>query len=242
VPDFYNSGGVPAVMKHLAPLIETDALTCTGSTWGEILDNVPEIENDIIHSMSNPWHPWGSLAVLKGNLAPAGAVTKPTAIHKSMQVFKGKAICFNSEEEATEAILNKKILPGMVVVIRYEGPKGGPGMREMVRVMKMLYGQNLALSTAVITDGRFSGTNNGCFVGHISPEAYEGGPIAAVSDGDTIYIDVPNGNIMLEVPQEELERRLSAIKKPDRKIPAGYLNVYARLAESADKGAIIKNR
>ncbi len=242
VPDFYNSGGVVAVMKNLSPLIDLDAMTCTGNTWREILDSVPEVENDIIHSMSNPWHPWGSLAVLKGNLAPAGAVTKPTAIDKSMQVFKGMAICFNSEEEATEAISNKKILPGMVVVIRYEGPKGGPGMREMVRVMKMLYGQNLALSTAVITDGRFSGTNNGCFVGHISPEASENGPIAAVCDGDTIYIDIPNGKITLDVPQEEIERRLSNIKKPQKKIPSGYLNVYARLAESADKGAIIKNR
>lgn len=242
VPAFYNSGGVPAVMKHLSQLIDPEAMTCTGNTWGEILNNIPEIENDIIHSRSNPWHPWGSLAVLKGNLAPAGAVTKPTAIHKSMQVFKGKAICFNSEEEATEAISTKKIMPGMVVVIRYEGPKGGPGMREMVRVMKMLYGQNLAMSTAVITDGRFSGTNNGCFVGHISPEAMEGGPIAAVRDGDDICIDIPNGNIMLDVSQEEIEYRLSTVKKPDKKIPAGYLNVYARLAESADKGAIIKNR
>lgn len=242
VPDFYNAGGVVAVMKHLTTLLNLDSMTCTGKTWGEILENVPLIENDIIHAIDNPWHPWGSLGILKGNLAPAGAVTKPTAIHKDMQSFKGEAICFDSEEEATEAILNNRIQPGMVVVIRYEGPKGGPGMREMVRVMKMLYGQNLALSTAVVTDGRFSGTNNGCFVGHVSPEASEGGPIAAVQDGDIISIDIPNGKITLEIPEAEINSRLLSVKKPNKKIPKGYLNVYARLAESADKGAIIKNR
>jgi dihydroxy-acid dehydratase len=242
VPDFYNAGGVVAVMKHLTPLLNLDSITCTGKTWGEILENIPQIENDIIHSIDNPWHPWGSLGILKGNLAPAGAVTKPTAIHKDMQSFKGEAICFDSEEEATEAILNDRIQPGMVVVIRYEGPKGGPGMREMVRVMKMLYGQNLALSTAVVTDGRFSGTNNGCFVGHVSPEASERGPIAAVQDGDIISIDIPNGKITLEVPEAEINIRLLSVKKPNKKVPKGYLNVYARLAESADKGAIIKNR
>lgn len=242
VPDFYNAGGVAAVMKQLAPLLDLDAMTCAGKTWGEILEYVPEVENDIIHSMDNPWHPWGSLGILRGNLAPDGAVTKPTAIHKDMQTFRGKAICFDSEEEATEAILADRIKPGMVVVIRYEGPKGGPGMREMVRVMKMLYGQNLALSTAVVTDGRFSGTNNGCFVGHVSPEASESGPIAAVLDGDNICIDIPKGEITLEVSEEEIKRRLACVKKPDKIIPRGYLNIYARLAESADKGAIIKNR
>lgn len=242
VPDFHNAGGVTAVMKQLAPLLDLEAMTCTGKTWGEVLKHVPQIENEIIHSLDNPWHPWGSLGILKGNLAPNGAVTKPTAIHKDMQTFKGLAICFDSEEEATEAILHNKIQPGMVVVIRYEGPKGGPGMREMVRVMKMLYGQNLALSTAVVTDGRFSGTNNGCFVGHVSPEASEGGPIAAVHDGDTICIDIPNGELTLEVSQEEINYRLSCVKKPNKIIPKGYLNVYSRLAESADKGAIIQNR
>lgn len=242
VPDFYSAGGVSSVMKQLAPLLDLNAMTCVGRTWGEILEHVPKVENDIIHSLDHPWHPWGSLGILKGNLAPAGAVTKPTAIHKDMQTFKGVAICFDSEEEATEAILENKIQPGMVVVIRYEGPKGGPGMREMVRVMKMLYGQNLALSTAIVTDGRFSGTNNGCFVGHVSPEASEGGPIAAVFNGDTICIDIPNGKITLEVSQEEITHRLSCVKKPNKIIPRGYLNVYARLAESADKGAIIRNK
>lgn len=242
VPDFYNAGGVTAVMKQLAPLLHLDTMTCAGKTWDEILKHVPTVENEIIHSIENPWHPWGSLGILKGNLAPNGAVTKPTAIHKDMQTFKGTAICFDSEEEATDAILANRIKPGMVVVIRYEGPKGGPGMREMVRVMKMLYGQNLALSTAVVTDGRFSGTNNGCFVGHVSPEASEGGPIAVVQDGDEISIDIPGGQLTLKVPEEEIQKRLESYRKPEKQIPRGYLNVYARLAESADKGAIIRNR
>lgn len=242
VPDFHTSGGVTAVMKQLESVLHLDALTCAGRTWGEILKNISRIENDVIHPLSNPWHPWGSLCVLKGNLAPSGAITKPIAIDESMRSFEGTAICFDSEEEATKAVQAGRITAGTVLVIRYEGPKGGPGMREMVRIMKMLYGLNLALSTAVITDGRFSGTNNGCFVGHISPEASENGPIAAVEDGDTILIDIPAGTLTLDVPDAEINRRLLNLKKPEKVIPRGYLNVYARLAESADKGAIIRNR
>lgn len=242
VPDFHTCGGVLAVMKQLEPILHLDALTCTGKPWSEVLESVPRIENDIVHSMSNPWHPWGSLGILRGNLAPNGAVTKPAAIDKSMRVFSGTAVCFNSEEEATEAVQAGRISAGMVLVIRYEGPKGGPGMREMVRIMKMLYGRGLALSTAVITDGRFSGTNNGCFVGHISPEASENGPIAAVEDGDAIVIDIPSGKLTLDIPELEIKRRLLSLKKPKKDRPSGYLNVYARLAESADKGAIIRNR
>ena len=229
-------------MKQLEPLLHRDALTCSGKTWGEVLQNVPLIENNMIRSLSNPWHPWGSLGILTGNLAPCGSVTKPIAIDETMRSFKGTAICFDSEEEATAAVQAGKIHPGMVLVIRYEGPKGGPGMREMVRIMKLLYGRNLALSTAVVTDGRFSGTNNGCFVGHISPEASEGGPIAAVCDGDKIAIDVTSGTITLEVPEAEIKQRLLNVKKPNKAIPKGFLNVYARLAESADKGAVVRNR
>lgn len=242
VPDFYQAGGVPAVMKQLQPLLDDRAVTCTGKTWEEVLSHVPVVENEMIHSIENAFHLWGSLAVLRGNLAPDSAITKPTAIDPSMLAFTGRAICFNSEDEAAEAVLAGKIRPGMVLVIRYEGPKGGPGMREMVRIMKMLYGQNLALTTAVITDGRFSGTNNGCFVGHISPEASEGGPIAAVQDGDLIYIDINKGILSLEVPDKILEERMKNLQPLKKPLPQGYLNVYARLAESADKGAIIKNR
>ncbi len=242
VPAVYKAGGVPAVMKQLLPLLDPEAVTCTGKTWPEVLEGVPAVENSIIHSIPNAWHKWGSLAVLRGSLAPNTAVTKPTAIHPDMLKFQGTAACFDSEDEAGAAVMAGKITPGTVLVVRYEGPKGGPGMREMVRLMKLLTGQGLALSTAVITDGRFSGSNNGCFVGHISPEASEGGPIAVVRDGDPIRIDVEGGRLDLLIPEEELKARLAAFVPPVPKPRTGWLNVYARLSESADKGAIIRNR
>ncbi len=242
VPDFYDAGGVPAVMKQLSPILKMDAMTCTGRIWGEILETMPFTYNEMIHSIEDAFHTWGSLAVLRGNIAPDSAVTKPTAIDPSMLHFSGTARCFDSEDEATVAVHEGSIEAGTVLVIRYEGPKGGPGMREMVRIMKMLYGQGLALSTAVITDGRFSGTNNGCFVGHISPEASEGGPIAAIKDGDQIEIDVEKGTLNMMVSEQELKQRMEALQIKEPKHLKGYLNVYARLAESADKGAIIKNR
>ncbi|QAT50720.1 dihydroxy-acid dehydratase [Caproiciproducens sp. NJN-50] len=242
VPAFYRAGGVPAVMKQLETLLETDAMTCTGKSWAQVLADLPPVENNIIHSIPHAWHQWGSLAVLRGNLAPHTAVTKPTAIDPSMLRFEGVAACFDSEDAAGEAVMAGRIRSGTVLVVRYEGPKGGPGMREMVRLMKLLYGQNLALSTAVITDGRFSGTNNGCFVGHISPEASEGGPIAVVRDGDRIRIDVEKGTLDLLIPDTELKSRLAQFTpRPPKKLK-GYLNLYARLAESADKGAILRNR
>lgn len=242
VPCFYEAGGVTAVMKHLEPQLHQDALTCCGKTWGEILPAVPAVENEVIHSASTPWHPYGGLRVLRGNLAPDGSITKPTAVDDDMQVFTGLARCFDCEEDAEAAVNAGSIEPGTVLVIRYEGPKGGPGMREMVRIMKLLFGQRLNLSTALVTDGRFSGSNNGCFVGHISPEAIEGGPIAVVKDGDRITIDIPTGALTLHVCEEELKSRLAAWKKPDKPVPRGYLNAYVRLAESAAQGAIIRNR
>ena len=242
VPAFYRAGGVPAVMKQLLPLLSPEAVTCTGKGWPELLESVPAVENDIIHAIPNAWHSWGSLAVLRGSLAPNTAVTKPTAIHPDMLRFEGTAACFNSEDLASEAVMAGRIKPGTVLVVRYEGPKGGPGMREMVRLMKLLTGQGLALTTAVITDGRFSGSNNGCFVGHISPEASEGGPIAVVQDGDPILIDVEGGRLELNIPPEELSARLAAFTPAPRPPLRGWLNVYARLSESADKGAIIRNR
>lgn len=242
VPAFYRAGGVPAVMKQLLPLLDGDAMTCAGKCWAEVLEPVPAVENSIIHSIPNAWHQWGSLAVLRGSLAPNTAITKPTAIHPDMLRFDGVAACFDSEEEAGAAVMAGQIKPGTVLVVRYEGPKGGPGMREMVRLMKLLTGQGLALSTAVITDGRFSGSNNGCFVGHISPEASEGGPIAVVRDGDHIIIDVEKGRLDLDIPETELRERLSQFVPPAPKPLKGWLNVYARLSESADKGAVIRNR
>ena len=240
VPDFHQAGGVPAVMKEILPLLHGDALTVTGTTVTENLENIPTGDPAIIRSRQNPWNSQGGLAVLCGNLAPDTAITKPAAIHPDMHTFVGKARCFDSEEEANHAILEGRIKPGDVLVIRYEGPKGGPGMREMATAMKLLYGRGLAMKTAVVTDGRFSGTNNGCFVGHISPEAAEGGPIAAVLDGDTIAIDIPNRSVKLDIKDDVLQERLSKWQKPPRKITNGYLGIYSKLASSAAEGAILK--
>jgi dihydroxy-acid dehydratase len=229
-------------MKEILPLLHADALTVTGKTVAENLVEVETRNRGIIRSLDDPWREGGGLAILQGNLAPNTAITKPAAIAPAMHTFTGKARCFDSEEAADAAILEGQVRAGEVVVIRYEGPKGGPGMREMYTAMKLLYGRGLALKTAVVTDGRFSGTNNGCFVGHVSPEAAEGGPIALVEDGDTITIDIPNRSLHLDVTEEELQARRSQWQPPEPKIKRGYLALYARLAESADKGAIIRHK
>jgi len=242
VPDFHQAGGVPAVMREILPLLHGDALTVTGKTVAENVADAEIYDSNIIKTMADPWSTGGGLAVLRGNLAPNTAITKPAAIVPEMHTFTGKAHCFNSEEKADLAILEGKVQEGEVVVIRYEGPKGGPGMREMYKAMKLLYGRGLALKTALITDGRFSGTNNGCFVGHISPEAAEGGPIAVVQDGDTITVDIPNRSLHVEVSDEEIKARLGRWHRPEPKFKKGYLALYARLAESADKGAIIRHK
>ncbi len=229
-------------MKQLLPLLHEDALTVTGNTIAENVAEARVVDDAIIKTIQDPWRNEGGLAVLKGNLAPNTAITKPAAIHPDMQTFTGKARCFDSEEAADQSILKQKVMAGDVVVIRYEGPKGGPGMREMYKAMKLLYGQGLALTTAVVTDGRFSGTNNGCFVGHVSPEAAEGGPLAVVKDGDRITIDIPNRNLHLNVGTDEIEKRLARWQRPEPKFKRGYLALYSRLAESADKGAIIRHK
>lgn len=197
---------------------------------------------EVIKTIDQPFSTSGGLAVLRGNLAPKTGISKPVAIDPSVRQFTGTAVVFDSEEEANQAILDGRIKSGDVVVIRYEGPKGGPGMVEMYRALKYLYGIGLHKSTAVVTDGRFSGTNNGCFVGHISPEAAEGGPIAIVENGDKISIDVVKGTVHLHVSDGEIDRRLKNWKKPEPKVRKGYLNLYSRLASSADEGAIIKHR
>ena len=240
VPDFHRAGGVPAVMREILPLLHGEARTVSGRTLAENLAKIPKGDPAIIRSRENPWRPEGGLAVLRGNLAPDTAITKPAAIDSNMHLFTGKARCFDSEEAANQAIMDGDIQPGDVVVIRYEGPKGGPGMREMATAMKLLYGRGLALKTAIVTDGRFSGTNNGCFVGHISPEAAEGGPIAAVCDGDIITIDIANRSIRAEVDDDELNARLSRWQRPPGKITTGYLGLYSKLASSAAEGAILK--
>ena len=239
---FYRAGGIPRVMKYLGDLLDQDAPTVTGKTIAEnVRDYIfqyPEDRN-VIRPRENPFSATGGVAVLHGNLCPRTAVTKPGAIAPNMHRFTGKAVCFNSEEEAEEAILGGKVKDGSVVVIRYEGPKGGPGMREMYKAMKFMYGTGLSKTCALITDGRFSGTNNGCFVGHISPEAAEGGPLAIVEDGDEIFIDVIEGRLELHVPEEEIAERMKNWKLPEKDIPNGYLRLYAKVASSADKGAVI---
>jgi len=242
VPDFHFAGGIPAVMKEVLPLLNGDALTVTGKNVAANIAGAKILNRKIIKTMAEPWSKEGGLAVLKGNLAPNTAITKPAAISPEMHIFTGKARCFDSEESADEAILEGEVKGGEVVVIRYEGPKGGPGMREMYKAMKLLYGQGLSLKTALVTDGRFSGTNNGCFVGHISPEAAEGGPLAIVKDGDVITIDIPQRRLHLDVSDAEIEERLTQWRRPEPKIKKGYLALYSRLAESADKGAIIRNK
>jgi dihydroxy-acid dehydratase len=242
VPDFHLAGGVPAVMKELLPLLHGDALTVTGKTVAENVVTARILNTGIIKTIEDPWQKGGGLAILRGNLAPNTAITKPAAIHPDMHTFTGKAHCFDSEEQADRAILEGKVKEGEVIVIRYEGPKGGPGMREMYKAMKLLYGRGLALKTALVTDGRFSGTNNGCFVGHISPEAAEGGPLAIVQNGDTITIDIPNRDLKLHLSDEEIQDRLMNWQRPEPKFKKGYLALYSRLAESADKGAIIRHK
>ncbi|MCF8124321.1 MAG: dihydroxy-acid dehydratase [Desulfarculaceae bacterium] len=242
VPDFHGAGGVPALMREILPLLHAEAMTVSGRTVSENVAGASKTGDAIIRTMDDPWSTQSGLAVLRGNLAPDSAVTKPAAINPAMHHFTGRAHCFDSEEEANQAIMDRRIEPGEVVVIRYEGPKGGPGMPEMAMAMKMLYGQGLSDKTALITDGRFSGTNNGCFVGHISPEAAEGGPLAAVRDGDQITVDIPGRQVNLEISEGELAERMAAWQPPPPKIAGGYLALYARLATSAAKGAILPHR
>jgi dihydroxy-acid dehydratase len=229
-------------MKQLLPIIHGDALTVNGRTMAENVANAADPDDEVIRPADRPWSSGGGIAVLHGNLAPDSCITKPAAIAPEMQTFTGIAHCFDSEEHANQAILDGEVKAGEVVVIRYEGPKGGPGMREMYIAMKLLYGRGLALKTAVVTDGRFSGTNNGCFVGHVSPEAAEGGPLAVVEDGDTITIDVPNRKLHLHVSDAEIAERLTRWQRPAPKFKKGYLALYSQIAASANRGAIIENK
>ena len=241
--DFYRAGGIPRVMAAIQPLLHQDCLTVTGVTVAENIQSYQypyPRDTRVISTMDTPFSQGKGLAILRGNLSPETAVTKPAAIDPAMHVFTGVANVFDSEETAEEAILGGRIQPGDVVVIRYEGPKGGPGMREMYKAMKYLYGMGLAKKTALITDGRFSGTNNGCFVGHISPEAAAGGPLAIVQNGDQITIDIPRGSLHLHVSAEEIADRLKQWQRPVPKFTTGYLGLYSKLAASAAQGAIVK--
>ena len=240
--DFYRAGGVPRVMEYLKDHINIDVLTDSGKTLRENIEEhsymYGSCNDEIIRPFDRPFSTLGGVAIMRGNVCPDTGVAKPAAIDESVRRFTGEAICFDSEEECSKALEELKIKPGHVVVIRYEGPKGGPGMREMYRPMKIMHGQGLATSTALITDGRFSGTNNGCFVGHISPEAAEGGTIALIKDGDKITIDVYKKEVTLHVTEEELAKRMAEWHYTP-KFTEGYLARYSALASSAATGGVM---
>lgn len=239
VIDFYESGGVPAVMSELLPLLHGNQMTVTGHTLKENLTGISSPNNEVVKTLADPFDASGGLAVVYGNLAPESGITKPAAIAPEMLSFSGPARVFDNEKEANAAILDGDVKAGDVVVIRYEGPKGGPGMPEMFKAMKLLNGLGLAKKVALITDGRFSGTNSGCFIGHISPEAMEGGPIALVKNGDTIQIDIPGKTLTIDVSTDELKQRRKSWLQPAPRVTGGYLKLYSKLASSAATGAIV---
>ncbi len=244
IEDLDTAGGVQAVMKEISKLgvIDQKALTVSGTTVAKNLKETRVYDYSVIRPVKDPYSPDGGLAILKGNLAPEGGVVKRSGVAPSMMVNEGRARVFDSEDDAIAAILGGKIKPGDVIVIRYEGPKGGPGMREMLAPTSALAGMGLAESVALLTDGRFSGGSRGAAIGHISPEAAEGGPIAFVKEGDRIAIDIPKRKITLLVSVEELKRRKKAWKPPKPKIQSGYLSRYASLVTSGSTGAILKDR
>ena len=237
-----DAGGVQAVLAELAKknLINTSLITATGKTIAENIQGVKNRNPEILRPIENPFSDNGGIAILFGNLAPNGTVVKRSACAPELMNHTGSARVFNDESEAMKAVQNAQIKPGDVVVIRYEGPKGGPGMREMLAVTAALAGQGLDKQVALITDGRFSGATRGASLGHCSPEAAVGGPIALVEEGDTITLDINNYKIHLNVSDEELARRRDAWKAPEPKVKTGYLARYAKLVSSADKGAILE--
>ena len=240
VEELDAAGGIPALMKVLKSLLNLDALTVTGKSVGENIANAEVLNSKVIRPLNDPVHKEGGIAVLKGNLAPEGAIVKTAAVSEKMLTFKGKAKVFDSEEEATRTIRDNKISHGDVVVIRYEGPKGGPGMPEMLSPTAMIAGMGLSESVALVTDGRFSGATRGLCIGHVSPEAAEGGPIAVIENGDFISIDVPKRTINVELTKEELERRLKKWKPKEPRFKRGYLARYSSLVQSASTGGTLK--
>ena len=239
--DLYHAGGVYAVMKQLADknLLHTDIVTATGKTVGENIESAKVLDKTVIRPMDEPYSATGGLAILKGNLAPHGCVVKRSAVAPEMLVNTGTAVVFDSEEEAIKGITGGAVKSGDVVVIRYEGPKGGPGMREMLMPTATICGMALDKTVALITDGRFSGATRGAAIGHVSPEAADGGPIGLVKNGDKIAIDMKNYSVNLLVSDEELEERRKHFE-PVVHQTSGYLSRYARLVSSADEGAVLK--
>ena len=242
MPDLFEAGGIPAVQAELAKagLLDLDVPTVTGKTLGENIAGAKNRNPNAIRPIENPYSATGGLQILWGNIAPDGCVVKRSAVAPEMQCHSGPARVFDSEDTAIAAIYAGEIHPGDVVVIRYEGPKGGPGMREMLNPTSALAGMKLDTTVALITDGRFSGASRGAAIGHVSPEAASGGPIGLVHEGDTIEIDIPNARIHLDVSDDELAARKAAYVQPEPNIRSGWLARYARLVTSANLGAVLK--
>jgi len=240
IEDLDKAGGIPAVMGELKGLLKLKSKTVTGKTLGENIAGVKNLNTEVIHSMKNAHSPTGGLVMLFGNLAPEGAVVKKAAVAREMMVHRGPARVFDSEEEATKAIMAKKIKPGDVLVIRYEGPKGGPGMREMLTPTSLITGIGLDKEVALITDGRFSGATCGASIGHVSPEAASRGPIAAVKEGDIININIPEYKLDVELTEKEISDRLGKLPEFQPRIKMGYLARYIENVTSASTGAVFK--
>ena len=241
--DLHRAGGIPAVMKEIEGLglIRGDCLTATALPVKRNLKNAAVLDREVIRSPKTPYSPEGGIAILRGNLAPDGGVVKQSAVAPEMMVNEGRARVFDGEEKAIQAILGGEIKPGDVIVIRYEGPKGGPGMREMLSPTSAIAGMGLDTSVALLTDGRFSGGTRGAAIGHISPEAAEGGPLALVREGDRIAIDIPGRRLDLKITAREMEKRKKALKPWEPPVRGGYLGRYARLVTSASTGAVFKD-
>jgi len=242
--DLHRAGGIPALMNELSKkgLIQTEALTVTGKSIGENIKDRTVQDHTVIRSIDNPYHNTGGLAILRGNLAPDGAVVKESAVAKEMLQHEGPARVFDSEEDAVAAIFGGQIRKGDVIVIRYEGPKGGPGMREMLSPTSAIVGMGLDKDVALLTDGRFSGATRGAAIGHISPEAMEEGLIAFIQEGDIIRIDIPNKKLEVKLTEEEIAERRKTFVKPQPKVTKGYLARYAKLVTSASTGAVLKQK
>ncbi|MBM3236908.1 dihydroxy-acid dehydratase [Candidatus Poribacteria bacterium] len=237
--DFHEAGGVPALMKELQSLLHCDVPTVTGRTLKENLAEAKVLRPEVIPSLNKPLAPEGGIAVLYGNLAPKGAIVKQSAVSEKMLVHSGPAKVFESEEEVRDHLTSKQVKQGDVLVIRYEGPKGGPGMRELSIPAAMLVGMGLGDSVAMVTDGRYSGATRGPCIGHVCPEAAEGGPIALIQDGDIIHIDIPNRKLNVELSDEELNRRRANWHPPEPKIQNGFMALYSKIVGDANVGAVI---
>ena len=241
VVDFHNAGGVPAVMKRLKSVLRTEEKTLLGDTWGQYLDRVTIPQGSIIRTLDQPWSDIAGLRILRGNLVAEGAVCRPTGVPEDMREFRGRARVFDREELAAEAIMRDEIHPGEIIVLRYEGPKGSPGMNELMKATDRLIAKGMERQVALISDGRFSGFNHGTIIGHVAPEAMVGGLIALVEDGDIIEYSIPNGTLELKVPEEVIEERRKNWQPPQPKVKRGVLALYGATCRPASEGAAMQN-